>query len=100
MHPESEVRIQKLDLDVAATGAVDVNLADRPGEVVRFAPSGAEIARLARFPRAILSKMTVALPDGRDVVDARVSGRMRLMVMEQAQTESSMQHRGSGKHDY
>jgi hypothetical protein len=69
------------DLDVAATGAVDVNVADRPGEVVRFAPSGAKIATLARFPRAILSKMAVALPDGRDVVDAWVSGRMRLMVM-------------------
>ena len=71
------------DLDVAATGAVDVNVADRPGEVVRFAPSGAEITTLARFPRAILSKMAVALPDGRDVVDAWVSGRMRLMVMAQ-----------------
>ncbi len=71
------------DLDVAANGAVDVNVADRPGEVVRFAPGGAEIARLARFPRAILSKMVVALPDGRDVIDARVSGRMRLMVMAQ-----------------
>jgi predicted Ser/Thr protein kinase len=69
------------DLDVAATGAVDVNVADRSGEVVRFAPSGAEVTRLARFPRAILSKMAVALPDGRDVVNARVSGRMRLMVM-------------------
>jgi predicted Ser/Thr protein kinase len=71
------------DLDVAATGVVDVNVADRPGEVVRFAPSGAELARLARFPRAILSKMVVALPDGRDVVDAQVSGRMRLMAMAQ-----------------
>ena len=71
------------DLDVAPAGAVDVNVADRPGEVVRFAPSGTQIARLARFPRAILSKMAVALPDGRDVVDARVSGRMRLMVMQQ-----------------
>ena len=40
------------DLDVAANGAVDVNVVDRPGEVVRFAPGGAEIARLARFPRA------------------------------------------------
>jgi Tol biopolymer transport system component len=69
------------DLDVVATGAVDVNVADRPGEVVRFAASGAEITTLARFPRAILSKMAAALPDGRDVVDARVSGRMRLMVM-------------------
>ena len=38
------------DLDVAATGAVDVNVADRSGEVVRFAPSGAEITTLARFP--------------------------------------------------
>jgi Tol biopolymer transport system component len=71
------------DLDVAASGAVDVNVADRPGEVVRFAPDGARIATLARFPRAIPSKMAVALPDGRDVVDARVSGRMRLMVMAQ-----------------
>jgi Tol biopolymer transport system component len=71
------------DLDVTATGAVDVNVADRPGEVVRFGPGGGEIARLARFPRAIPSKMAVALPDGRDVVDARISGRMRLMVMEQ-----------------
>jgi Tol biopolymer transport system component/predicted Ser/Thr protein kinase len=71
------------DLDVAASGAVDVNVADRPGEVVRFASDGTKIATLARFPRAILSKMAVALPDGRDVVDARVSGRMRLMVMAQ-----------------
>jgi hypothetical protein len=71
------------DLDVAATGAVDVNVADRPGKVVRVAPGGAEIATLARLPRAILSKMVVALPDGRAVVDARVSGRMRLMVMAQ-----------------
>jgi hypothetical protein len=68
------------DLDVAASGVVDVNVADRPGEVVRFAPDGARIATLARLPRAIQSKMVVALPDGRDVVDARVSGRMRLMV--------------------
>ena len=74
------------DLDVAATGAVDVNVADRPGEVVRLAPSGAEITTLARFPRAILSKMAVALPDGRDVVDAWVSGRMRLMVMAQGKS--------------
>jgi len=74
------------DLDVAATGAVDVNVADRPGEVVRFAPSGAEIMTLARFPRAILSKMAVALPDGRDVVNAWVSGRMRLMVMAQGKS--------------
>ena len=71
------------DLDLAASGAVDVNVADRPGEVVRFAPSGAEITSSRSFPRAILSKMAVALPDGRDVVDARVSGRMRLMVMAQ-----------------
>jgi hypothetical protein len=69
------------DLDVAASGAIDVNVADRPGEVVRLAPGGAELAVGGRFPRAILSKMAVALPDGRDVVDARVSGRMRLMVM-------------------
>jgi hypothetical protein len=74
------------DLDVAATGAVDVNVAARHGEVVRVAPGGAEIARLARFPRAILSKMAVALPDGRDVVDAWVSGRMRLMVMAQGRS--------------
>ena len=74
------------DLDVAATGAVDVNVADRPGEVVRFAPSGAEITTLARFPRAILSKMAVALPDGRDVVNAWVSGRMRLMAMAQGKS--------------
>jgi serine/threonine protein kinase len=71
------------DLDVAANGAVDVNVADRPGEVVRIAPDGAATATLARFPRATLSKMAVALPDGRAVVDARVSGRMRLMVMAQ-----------------
>lgn len=71
------------DLDVSATGAVDVNVADRPGEVVRIAPATGEVTTLARFPRAILSKMAVALPDGRDVVDARVSGRMRLMVMQQ-----------------
>jgi eukaryotic-like serine/threonine-protein kinase len=71
------------DLDVAATGAVDVNVADRPGEVVRFAADGSRIASLDRFPRAILSKMVVALPDGRGVVDARISGHMRLMVMEQ-----------------
>jgi eukaryotic-like serine/threonine-protein kinase len=71
------------DLDVAAAGTVDVNVADRPGEVVRLAPGGAAIAVRGRFPRAILSKMAVALPDGRDVVDARVSGRMRLMVMAQ-----------------
>lgn len=69
------------DLDVSASGAVDINVADRPGEVVRFAPDGTRIASLGRFPRAILSKMVVALPDGRDVVDARVSGRMRLMAM-------------------
>lgn len=69
------------DLDVAASGAVDVNVADRHGEVVRLAPGGAEVATRGRFPRAILSKMAVALPDGRDVVDAQVSGRMRLMVM-------------------
>jgi eukaryotic-like serine/threonine-protein kinase len=74
------------DLDVAASGVVDVNVADRPGEVVRFAPDGARIATLARFPRAIQSKMVVALPDGRDVVDARVSGRMRLMVMAQGKS--------------
>jgi hypothetical protein len=30
--------------------------------------------------------MVVALPDGRDVVDTRVSGRMRLMVMEPGKT--------------
>ena len=74
------------DLDVAVTGAVDVNVANRPGEVVRFAPSGAEITTLARFPRAILSKMVVAPPDGRDVVNAWVSGRMRLMVMAQGKS--------------
>src|SRR5262249_26136837 len=71
------------DVDVAATGRVDVNLVERPGEVVRLASSGAEVARLGRFPRATFSKMVAALPDGRDVVDARVSGRMRLMVLEQ-----------------
>lgn len=74
------------DLDIAASGVVDVNVADRPGEVVRFAPDGTETATLARFPRAILSKMVVALPDGRDVVDRRVSGRMRLMAMAQGKS--------------
>lgn len=69
------------DLDVAPAGAIDVNVADRPGEVVRLAPGGAEVATRGRFPRAIPSKMVVSLPDGRDVVDAQVSGRMRLMVM-------------------
>jgi hypothetical protein len=74
------------DLDVAPAGAIDVNVADRPGEVVRLSPSGTPITSLGRFPRAILSTMPVALPDGRDVVDAWVSGRMRLMVMAQGRS--------------
>jgi hypothetical protein len=70
------------DVDVAATGGVDVNMVERPGEVVRLSPTGNEATWLGHLPRATFSKGVVALPDGRDVVDARVSGRMRLMVLE------------------
>jgi len=65
-----------------ATAGLLVNLIDRPGEVVRLASTGAQAARLARFPQATASKMVVTLADGRDVVDMSVSGRMRLMLME------------------
>ncbi|MHC4993132.1 MAG: protein kinase domain-containing protein, partial [Planctomycetota bacterium] len=70
-------------MDVTADGRVALNLVDRPGEVVHLEPGGAQVARLGYLPRATASKMVVALPDGRAVVDARVSGRMRLMVLEQ-----------------
>jgi eukaryotic-like serine/threonine-protein kinase len=78
------------DVDVAATGRVDVNLVDRPGEVVHLSPTGAEVARLGHLPRSTFSKMVVALPDGRDVVDARVSGRMRLMLLEEGKNPAPL----------
>jgi len=69
-------------MDVAGNGSMLVNLIDRPGEVVRLTPTGAQMAMIGRFPQATASKMVVTLADGRDVVDVSVSGRMRLMVME------------------
>jgi eukaryotic-like serine/threonine-protein kinase len=58
------------------------NMIDRPVDVVRFAPDGTRLERLATFPQVPdLTTMTV-LPDGRAVLPVRASSQVRLMAVQ------------------
>jgi eukaryotic-like serine/threonine-protein kinase len=58
------------------------NMVDRPVDVVRFAPDGTRLERLATFPQVPdLTTMTV-LPDGRGVLPVRASSQVRLMAVQ------------------
>jgi WD40 repeat protein len=58
------------------------NMVDRPVDVVRFAPDGTRLERLATFPQVPdITTMTV-LPDGRAVLPVRASSQVRLMTVQ------------------
>ena len=61
------------------------NMVDRPVDVVRFAPDGTRVERLASFPQVPdLTTMTV-LPDGRAVLPVRASSQVRLMTVQKGE---------------
>src|SRR5262249_16506554 len=69
-------------LDAGAEGSLYASMVDRPVDVVRFAPDGGGVERLASFPQVPdLTTMTV-LPDGRAVLPVRASSRVRLMAVQ------------------
>jgi hypothetical protein len=69
-------------LDAGPNDSLYANMVDRPVDVVRFAPDGTRLERLATFPQAPdLTTMTV-LPDGRAVLPVRASSQIRLMAVQ------------------
>ena len=69
-------------LDAGPDDSLYASMVDRPVDVVRFAPDGTGVERLASFPAIPdLTTMTV-LPDGRAVVPVRASSRVRLMAVQ------------------
>ncbi len=69
-------------LDAGPNDSFYANMVDRPVDVVRFAPDGTRLERLATFPQAPdLTTMTV-LPDGRAVLPVRASSQIRLMAVQ------------------
>jgi len=69
-------------LDAGPDDSLYASMVDRPVDVVRFAPDGTGVERLASFPQIPdLTTMTV-LPDGRAVVPVRASSRVRLMAVQ------------------
>jgi hypothetical protein len=57
-------------------------MVDRPVDVVRFAPDGTGVERLASFPLAPDPITMTVLPDGRAVLPVRASSQIRLMVVQ------------------
>ncbi len=58
------------------------NMVDRPVDLVRFAPDGTRLERLATFPLVPdLTTMTV-LPDGRAFLPVRASSQLRLIAVQ------------------
>ena len=69
-------------LDAGPGDSIYANMVDRPVDVVRFAPDGTQVERLASFPQIPdLTTMTV-LPDGRAVLPVRASSQVRLMTVQ------------------
>ena len=69
-------------IDAGADGSVFADLIDRPAEVVRLSARGGPAENVASLPQLADVDMVIALPDGRAVVPAQVSGRTRLMAVE------------------
>ena len=70
------------NLESGQGGSLYANMVDRPVDVVRFAPDGTRVERLASFPQVPdLTSMTV-LPDGRAVLPVRASSLVRLMAVQ------------------
>ena len=58
------------------------NMVDRPVNVVRFAPDGTRLERLATFQQVPDHTTMAVLPDGRAVVPVRASSELRLMAVQ------------------
>jgi predicted Ser/Thr protein kinase len=71
------------DIDAGADGSVFADLLSRPAGVVRLSPGGGPPEKIAGLPQFPDMDMVVALPDGRAVAPVLVSGRTRLMAVEQ-----------------
>jgi len=71
------------NLDAGADGGLYLGLVDRPVDVVRFAPDGTRVERLASFPQIPDSSSMAVLPDGRAILPVRASAPVRLMVVQQ-----------------
>ena len=74
-------------MDPGLDGSLYMDLVDRPGEIVRFAPDGTRLEKLASLSSGateISSRLGIlsVLPDGRAVVPAVASGQIRLLVVE------------------
>ncbi len=69
-------------LDAGADGSLVLNLQDRPMDVMSLAASGGQPQKLVGVPPSPTDRDTVvALPDGRVVTGAGVSGRARLLAV-------------------
>jgi hypothetical protein len=71
------------NIDAGADGSVFADLLSRPAGVVRLSPGSGPPEKIASLPQFPDMDMVVALPDGRAVVPVLVSGRTRLMAVEQ-----------------
>lgn len=69
-------------LDAGPGESIYANIVDRPAEVVRFAPDGTRVERLASFSLTPDQTTMAVIPDGRAVVPVRASSRLRLMVVQ------------------
>jgi hypothetical protein len=61
---------------------VYASIVDRPAEVVRFAPDGSAVERLASFTQTTDPVSMTVLPDGRAVLPVVASSQVRLMVVQ------------------
>jgi len=66
-------------LAVGADGGIYLDQADRPMEIVRFAPEGGRVERIAAVQKPVADYFA-ALPDGRAVWAEYAAGHRRLMI--------------------
>ncbi len=91
-------------IDAAPDGSILIAPVERPAELVSFAPRGAQSPgqpgtapapiKIASFPELPPADMVAVLTDGRAVVPAQVSGRTRLMTVEQGKDPAQLINTG------
>ena len=77
-------------LEAGPGETVYANLVDRSVDVVRFAPDGTHVEKLAGFPHVPDLTTMAVLPDGRAVLPVRASSQVRLMAVQQGKDPSPL----------
>ena len=67
-------------LDAGSDGSVYSDVWERPGQIVRLAPSGGAVEQIASGPTDVSAAEAISLQDGRVAFTTRTAGRERLLV--------------------